>query len=555
MHRTALVLVIFAIVFPTLAIVSYTRKSATWDEPQHLAAGVLALRDDDYRLDPEHPPLLRMWAALPVTRAHMEPALIDGENPTDWVAVVQFYFAHKFMYQVNDADRMLYRARFMVVVLGVLLGGLLFCWVKEWLGFWPATMTLACYCLEPNLQAHASLVTTDFGVTVFMFATLYFLWRTCRTWSAGNVGGMTIFFALAIVSKFSALVLGPVVLALLLVHLRRLKWHRVAGAVVLLTAVSWFAVWAVYGFRYAPSRNPTWLFHFDQQAEAKENTPAVARLVGWTDSHRLLPNAFSQGFLLGRMKAQKHSAFFAGRHSTTGWWYFFPAAFAIKTPVALLLLMAGGTALCWRRWRREALFIGLPVVFYVGVAMTQPLNIGLRHILPVYPLLLLLVAIGVAELLKRPPAVLVLIGVLGVAEFARAYPDNLAFFNLFVGGPRNGYRYLVDSNLDWGQDLKGLKVWMDRNDVKHIALSYFGTADPAYYGIQCTHLPGTAFYLENAVTAPQLPGYVAVSATCLQGAYLSEAGRSFYLPLLEREPVARVGNSIFVYRVEQPWWP
>ena len=552
MTRTALVLVAFTIIFSTLCVVSYTQKSATWDEPQHLATGYLALRQHDYRLDPEHPPFLRMWMALPLTGVHADTSAIDKIEPVPWVGAQQFFYAHDFLYKQNDADRLLYRARFMNVLLGVLLGVLLFCWAHEWLGFWPATVTLALYCIEPNLQAHASLVTTDFGITCFIFGTLYFLWRTCRRASAGNIAGLAVFFALAIVSKFSSLILGPVVLVLLLTQTRRLGWRRIAGIVGLLFVASWLMVWAVYGFRYAPSANPNWLFHFDREVWVMARAPTFARLVGWCDAHRLVPNVFSQGFLLGQSKAQVRGAFWAGQYSNTGWWYYFPAAFAIKTPVALMVLFVAGLGLSVRRWR-DALFIVVPLVIHLATAMAQRLNIGLRHILPLYPLVLLIAAVSVAELRNRRLILGLLLALWGM-EFAWVYPSTLAFFNSFVGGPRNGYRYLVDSNLDWGQDLKPLKRWMDQHQVKHINLAYFGTADPAYYGIECTQLPGAPFFASAEVRAPQLPGYVAVSATLASGVYLDEAGRAFYRPLRDRVPEAVLGNTIFIYRVEAPWW-
>jgi len=177
----------------------------------------------------------------------------------------------------------------------------------------------------------------------------------------------------------------------------------------------------------------------------------------------------------------------------------------------------------------------------------------LRHILPVYPLMLMLCAVAVAWLLRRRQRFIVVAGIVLIAgEFAAAYPSPLAFFNVFVGGPRHGDECLVDSNLDWGQDLKGLKRWMDANDVKHINLCYFGTADPTYYGIDCTHLPGSLIMERGA--PPQLPGFVAISATNLRGVYFSEPARQFYRPFLSMKPVARIGYSIFVYRVERPWW-
>src|SRR6185436_6910661 len=158
----ALILLAFAAVFVTLDVVSYTKKSATWDEPIHVTTGYVALAQRDYRVDPEHPPFLRMWAALPLLGMRgikLDTSTIDKTPPTAWAMEKLFDFSHQFMYVDNDADRLLYAARFMVVILGVVLGVLLFCWVNEWLGFEAAAVALVLYAIEPNIAAHSSLVT------------------------------------------------------------------------------------------------------------------------------------------------------------------------------------------------------------------------------------------------------------------------------------------------------------------------------------------------------------------------------------------------------------
>ncbi|HXI83647.1 MAG TPA: glycosyltransferase family 39 protein [Verrucomicrobiae bacterium] len=581
-RRSAITLLVFAAVFIALTVSSYTRESATWDEPQHVVAGYNALRFHDYRTDPEHPPFIRMWAALPLLAVNdikVDRSKIDQTTPYSWVTQGQFFFCHDVFYVANDADRLLYLARFMIVVLGVLLGVLLFCWTRELLGFWPATMVLGLYTVEPNLLAHARLVTTDFGVTCFIFGTMYFLWRTTRLLSFSNLCGLAGFFVLAQVSKFSALLLGPIVLALLVVRTFQEKpWvvslgrqsvarNRVGklaitlSIVAMLAAATWLAIWAVYDFRYLPSASPTWRWDFQQDPIILQRAPLLAKAVGWVDEHRLLPNAYVQGFLLGQVKAQKRSGFFAGTYSIKGWWYFFPVAFLIKTPIAVILLFFTGVVLCAVRWRRfldHNAYVLLPLAAFLGAAMMMNLNIGVRHILPIQPLVLLLAGNATAELYasQRKPLRMLLgtLGLLAVTELAFVCPHYLAFFNQFAGGPRNGHEYLVDSNLDWGQDLKSLKHWMDEHEVRHINLSYFGTADPAYYKIDCTYLPGGAFFDEPLVRNPQLPGFVAVSVTNLRGVYFSERSRNIYQGLLETAPVAVIGYSIYVYQVERPWW-
>jgi Dolichyl-phosphate-mannose-protein mannosyltransferase len=580
--RTALVLIVFAALFLTLSVASFTRTAATWDEPQHLTTGYLALKYGDYRLDPEHPPFLRIWAALPLLARddiRTDIQVIDKVDPLAWADFLQFQYAHLFLYKANDADRLLYPARFMIALLGVLLGVLLFFWALEWLGFWPAVVGLGCYAIEPNILAHSSLVTTDFGITCFFFGSAYFLWRTTRRLSMGNLCGLVALTALAAVSKFSAVVLGPSVVALLTVHsLRAIPWAcrigpvqeiptrlgktAASAAIVLLVAlVCWGTIWAAYGFRYLPSDTPGWHYDFEDNEILRARTPAIANAVHWIDAHHLLPNAFSEGFLIGQTKAQGRGTYLAGEFSTQGWWYFFPVAFLIKTPVSLVVLFIGGLLTCLARRKgflQDNLFVLLPMGVYLAAALSSKLNIGLRHILPIYPFVILLAALCAREFINtQRKSVLAALGLLcafWLFEFARVYPHNLAFFNQFVGGPQHGYEYLADSNLDWGQDLKPLKKWMDQQGIQQINLAYFGTADPAYYGMHCTYLPGSPFFAESQISLPRLPGYVAVSDTVLVGVYLSPAGRAFYNPLLEKRPAADIGYSIRVYWVDSRWW-
>jgi Dolichyl-phosphate-mannose-protein mannosyltransferase len=564
-RATLIALATFALVFVTLAVSSYTRKSSVWDEPIHLTDGYVSLAQHDVRVDPEHPPFLRMWAALPLVWQHVKPfdlTAIDRTDPDRW-AWTLFSSCERFLYSQNDADLMLYPARFMIVVLGVGLGVLLFFWAKDWLGFWPAVVALACYTVEPDIVAHASLVTTDFGFACFMFGALYFLWRTSRAPRAWNVAGLVVFCCLAVVSKFSAVVLAAIVVLLLgfaAVRRKALTPKTAAGILALLVASAWLAIWAVYGFKYAPSASPAWLYDFQSDLQVKAEVPKLASVVTWIDHHHLFPNAFSQGFLFGQAKAQVRPGYLMGTISDRGWWYYFPFAFLVKTPVALLLLMAGGLALAVVRWRRtgpdDVVFVLLPIAVYLAAAMASRLNIGNRHLLPIYPLALLLVALAASELLASRARLgrYALTGLVGIAalEFGANYPDNLAFFNVLVGGPDHGSEYLVDSNLDWGQDLKPLKAWMDAHGVPHINLAYFGTAYPPYYGIDATLLPGSEFFQQSPNV--QLPGYVAISATILRGVYLGERERAFYRPFTNMTPVANVGHSIFIYWVDQPWW-
>ena len=375
-------------------------------------------------------------------------------------------------------------------------------------------------------------------------------------------------------SKFSAIALGPIFLVLLTICvLRGAPWpcrigklpaigtrlgRAAAGAGILLLVAfaCWGAIWAVYGFRYLPSATPGWRFSFEDST--REEMPVLTRLVHEVDKRRLLPNVYSQGFLLQQFRGAGRDAFLSARIRKNGWWYYFLFAFLIKTPVSLILFLFGGLIFCALKWQvfyENALFVLVPICLYMGAAMASGLNIGLRHILPIYPFVILLAALCGAELLRAKR--LGVVGLLGVLclfwlfEVARVFPHDLAFFNSFIGGPQNGYKYLADSNIDWGQDLEGVKRWMDKQGVKQISLDYFGFADPSYYGIQYKTIGrGTEHFIP-----PRLPGYVAVSVTLLDGIGLTSADRSFYRALIARQPSAVIGYSIRIYWANERWWP
>lgn len=555
----------FIAVFITASVYAFTGTSATWDEPIHLLDGYASLVRHDYRIDPEHPPLARMLGALPLVgeRVAMDLAPVDAATPFTWATERLFTFAPSVLYQQNDADTLLYRARFVIVLLGVLLGAIVFFWTREWLGDRAAALSALFVALEPNLLAHFSLLTTDGAMTCFGFATLYMLWRWTRSTSVPALLSCAGAFALSAVSKFTAALLVPTILTIVVVEVWRGRLSRRDAMTGMLTiaAVTWLSIWAVYGFRYAPSAHPDWLYSFHSNPYVIERTPTLAAAIGYLDDLRLLPNAFSEGFLFGQSRAQLRWAFLAGDYSETGWWYFFPVALLIKSPISLLLLVAGGLFVVTRRRPDRAdflLYIVWPPALLFGVAMMTTINIGVRHLLPVVPFLIVIAAAAADHVAgawgERGRYLLAGLVAFWALEDVRAYPHPLAFFNAFVGGPSRGAQYLVDSNLDWGQDLKGLKAWMDDNHVGHVNLAYFGNADPDYYHLSCTLLNGSGPSSAAArIAAPTLPGYVAVSETVLTGVYLGEH-RNYYWPLRASPAVASIGHSIKVYWVEKPWW-
>ncbi|MGA2787286.1 MAG: glycosyltransferase family 39 protein [Verrucomicrobiota bacterium] len=564
--RAAIALVLFAAVFIGLSVYSYTRTSATVDEPISLTSGYAMLKYHDYRFSPDHGPFLRMWAAIPLVcmrHVSFHPHVISENDSIDWLFTSQFDASHAFLYEWNDADHLLYAARFMMTLLGIALGILVFCWARELFGYWPAVVALGLYSLDPNILAHGSLITSDSGLGCFVFGAAYFLWRTARRLSPGNLIGLSVFTALALVSKFWGLLLLPMIPLCLASRLTsQTPWPCRIGAVRELVSIStriwaviavsffvvltgYLGIWAAYDFRYCPSADESEQFHLEQTDFIQHRAPELAARAGWLDRTHLLPDAYTEGFLFGCATLPGRELFLNGNVSHLGWWYYFPEAFLIKTPVSLLLLLLAGTVLWFRQMRtawRDSLFVFLPPLVFFGVAMYGHVDIGLRYVVLIYPFVTLIATKAIAECLKfRLQWMPVAAVIIAACELARVYPHCLAYFNCLVGGPSHGYRYLADSNLDWGQDLKGLKQWMDENGVKHINLCYFGTADPAYYHINYTDMFDPAHLVPGQTSPAQFPGYVAISAMYLEK----------LKPFWNHKPAAVIGYSIYIYWVDK----
>jgi hypothetical protein len=310
-------------------------------------------------------------------------------------------------------------------------------------------------------------------------------------------------------------------------------------------------VWAAYGFRFPMSDDPAVMASYGWDRVHAE-VPVLEPLVLLAREYRLLPESYLYGFLRFLKHSEARSAFLMGEHSATGWWYFFLVTFAIKTPIPLVVLLAITLA----RWRgrvdwNTSVFLWTPVIVYLVLTLSRNLNIGHRHLLPIYPFLF--VAAGRAAPLLARPLLAALAGWY-LASAAFIYPHHLAYFNELVGGPRQGYRYLVDSSLDWGQDLKTLKAWMASHGVAHIKLSYFGTGDPAYYGIPCDLLPGYMAPEPATVIREVRPGdLLAISATNLQEVYVDEDVKPLMRHLRTLTPLDTAGYSILIYRADFTW--
>lgn len=539
-------------------------NAPTSDEQNHISRGYHYLVTGNLDLNVA-PPFVNALSAVPLL--FQKGITLPGYDVTHRKTYIN-QFADEFVWVYNDAAEVINGGRLAIICLSVVLAYFVFRWARELWGVQAGLLALFLYVLDPNILAHSQLVTTDLGVACLIFVATYFLWRFLRGRRNRDLLLAGVLLGLAQASKQSALLLLPIFAVIVLLdavwlhdwtlrgrwpwreRLSGKRWRAAlyfVGAVgLVLLCVAVLSMWASYRFEIAPL-----VTHSSSHATVDRliRNPAL-RKAAYALLERIplpFPTYFRGIAWLQRYAQRGAPAFLMGQYATKGWWYYFLVAFAIKTPLPTLLLLATAVYLTLRRSsdpEKREYVLYVPVAAFFGATLLSFLNIGYRHILPVLPFIFVSVSRVVTRADKRwvrvALAVLCLWTVLGTA---RIHPHYLAYFNESIGGPQNGYQYLVDSNLDWGQDLKNLKAYMDRNGLQTIHLAYFGSAHPDYYGIHALPVPQEE--PDDWESQPQ--EVYAISATYLQSGYLGDT--QAFAWLRQYKPFATIGYSIFLYRL------
>ncbi len=543
-------LAIMGLLYIALAATSLITDSVTAEEFGHLPAGYNLLHSGDFRYGELNPPLMNMLSALPVC------ALAPGwtaPSPNLPPALRYSFWANGYFFMVQHREHyhgLFVAARMVTVFLVALLGLLGFVWARQLAPERPNAAGLLAAGLiwfSPNILAHARLVTTDAGAAFFVTLSLFalFLFTRRPNLLRALLSGATL--GLAQLVTFIAGYLWITHLATLaLFFALRPAIHR--ARLTLLSALIFIAALLTLNAGYAFDNVGVPLRAFTFRSTECRDLQAL--LPGALPVP--LPAAYLQAFDQHAANAeQSDPSYLFGKLQRGGRWFYFPVLIALKTPLPLLLLAALALGLFYSRDPRdrfEQLLLWIPIAFlFVMLSLCTKEQTDLRMTLPLAVPFWLWVATTLArfEWTRRTVAVpAVLIAWLAI-ETLLAYPHYLVYFNPLAGGPSKGYRYAIDSNSDWGQDLPLLKKYMDQNNLRSIQLLYFGRVDPAIYGIQY-EIPLLSI----------APGYLAISRTlCGRGYFLYDHGTVFRggpfqpesMPSMQR--VATLGNSIDVYRV------
>jgi len=558
-----------------IAIFSIREDAVTTDESPHITAGYSYLRFQDMRLNPEHPPLIKDAAAIPLL-------FQDINFPIDhpaWTSMVnaQWDLGPQFLYRSgNNPDKIIFWGRIAPILITLLFGWLVFQWARQLFGDKWALFTLALFAFSPTILAHGRLITTDVPAAFAFFAAIYYYLKLLKNPSRKNLIIAGIIFAIAQLTKFSLVLLfgflPGITLLWILVSGFSLRKIWLAAlrftAVLAITALMILPVYQFHVLNYPPLKQAADIQHILQN----NKFPALTEALVWMSDKPVL-RAYAQ-YILGvsmvfMRVAGGNTAYFLGEVSNQGWWYYFPVVFLLKVPTALLVLIATSLILFslrlyhliaiankWYRRLADALennfnevAMLLFVLFYWVISITGNLNIGVRHVLPSFPFIYLLITGQLKRWCQDAPPrlrqggimlVLALLAWYAISSL-RVYPHFIPHFNELAGGADGGYRYVVDSNLDWGQDLRRLKKFVEKNKIDRIKVDYFGGGDVKYY-------LGEKAEIWHADNGPAT-GWLAVSASFLQ------TSRAYpwasYEWLDKYAPVKKIGYSIFVYNVKK----
>ncbi|ADV83611.1 tetratricopeptide repeat protein [Terriglobus saanensis] len=503
-HWIIAVASILLIILEAQLLLSVRKESQTFDESAHLYAGYSYLKRGDFGINPEHPPLVKLIAALPLL-----PLQLPVQSPPEvFFRIASGMGGIQFLYS-NDADTLLFRARAIVTLFTLSLALLVFLAGYEMFGAGAGLFALTLFVFEPNILANGALITTDMGASCLVFATVYAFYLYCKKPSVLRLAMGGLAAGLALAAKHSTILLLPVFLVLVITEIarrrgsepktsetRERKTFRLLSALASITVISLLILWAFYGFRY--KARPDNLAMTPPAAIYLKSlkNPLEAGTIGFLEKQRWLPEAYLYGLTdVLTISREGRPAFVLGHLYPTGRWFYFPAVFVIKSTLAFMILLALTVAAkkIWHReYRRELVFLVVPATIWFAIAMTSKLNLGLRHILPIYPFLMVLVG-GVAWMLvgqsKRWLYVVITLLALHSASSLWAFPNYLPYSNEAFGGPSSSYKVVSDANVGWESGLKVLQSYLDQHHITHCWFAYDGIVNPAYYHIPCSPMP------------------------------------------------------------------
>lgn len=595
MKRYSLIAGFIIIIAGVVAIASAWKDSPIVDEIPHIGAGYSYIADHTFQFNPEHPPLAKDVAGLALLPLKINPEFLSSYNASRPGTVNdQWNFGRQLIFHSGvDPATIVHFAKVPLILFFILSGWLIFLWSKRTFNSRTGLVAVFLFAFSPTVIAHSRFVTTDvpalFGI---LFATYFFI-QYLKEQSNINFWLASVSFGVALLTKFSTFLLIPYFLLMALVWV----WAQNNGYIkptirlvtktILIMAVGFIVIvgpiYQLQIFNYPPAQQKN-----DAEVTLRNYPfPILSKTVIWaSDKPILRPYAeWGLGMAMVFQRAEGgNNTYFMGKFSNQSFKAYFPVVYVLKEPIPFLLLLLSSIWIGWRAWRnnRESfknkikdhfpIFAMLLWIFiYVATSINANLNIGIRHLIPIYGFIFILVAGGIERFAQNYESrirnqesgnkkgllrnsyfiILVLLLFWYLIEFISVYPYYLTYFNQFAGGPAGGHRYVVDSNLDWGQDLQRLDDFIEKNNIDKIYLDYFGWAEQSYYlGDAFVWIMGGKYTsTEGFLKDNPNGGWLGVSASFYQESTVKPINP--YAWLKNIKPTAVIGNSIFVWYIAQ----
>ncbi|HOK55789.1 MAG TPA: glycosyltransferase family 39 protein [bacterium] len=519
------ILIFFILLFFARELIVSSEKSITCDETVHIPAGYFYVKNGDFFINFEHPPFSKILSGLFIIKQKIffSEEAYRNLRKNEWDLGMFFFYLNR-----ENVDNIVFWARFPMILLGILLGFFIYLWSKELYGEIAGLFCLFLFSFCPNFLAHSCLVTTDVPFTAFFVITLYYLWKFFETNNNKYLLFSGIFFGLSISTKFTGIVVIPfIILFLIIMKIKdnfktKLKSNLIFFLLylVLIPFIVLLLTYRIYGFKNFLLGLKTIVFETTERG---------------------------------------HMSFLNGRFSTTGWRYYFILAFLYKTPIALIIFFILSIFIN-RKIEKKEFFLILPAFIFFIFSSFSKKQIGIRYILPFYALIYIYCGrlCVYHEKIKIKPVFKKVILIILIFWYAfssfKIHPHYLAYFNEIAGGPENGWKHLIDSNIDWGQDLKGLKEYLQKEGKPEIMLNYFGSILPETYGIVYEpffyplflNLPQQYYRLNSEFPQKE---YLVISVNYLQGLVYND--HNIFNWLKEIKPRIKIGYSIFVYDITE----
>jgi len=529
-HYKSIVIVLLLILF-LQCFLSLKNVGLTNDELTHISSGYSYWKTGKFKMNPEHPPLIKLIATAPLQFIGFNMSFEDPhwtDSPRYVSGEEQWTFGRNFLFfSNNDADKIIFIARTPIIFITVLFGFFVFIWAKELFGIKSGLLALFLFSFSPNIIANGQLVTTDLGISFFLFLSVYCYWKYLKNPSFKMLLICGLAQGGAFSTKFTAVYLLPVLGVLGILHIYYTKRQSL--------------IRDIFTGKILSEMNTRYFSRLSSLGLYVVFMCLIGLLVVCASYFFLDIGSFIFGFLdvIGH-STRGHYAYLLGNHSTQGWWYYFFVAFFLKTPIPTMVLVLM-TLLFFRTLRVKVideLFLVIPIIVFFSAFIFNHINIGIRHILPIYAFLFVFVS-RIVRLEKRPYQWIILLLLLWYAlGTLLVFPHYLTYFNEIAGGPSGGGRYLIDSNIDWGQDLGEAAQWIHERNISFVYLTYFGHDSPVYRGIN---------YSVHDACGPVV-GYEVISLNYLRGFTESQEYCSSWLWNYS-SPVAIIGHTIYIYNI------